>query len=79
MFYGEPLYVCAQRETVGLAGELAATTLNARSAALLYNRGWGRWRRVRHSRAALVEFGLRHRVELAVQLRELVFSLSVSS
>ena len=29
MFYGEPLYVCAQRETVGSAGELAATTLNA--------------------------------------------------
>ena len=36
-----------------------------------------RRRRRRHGRTALVKFGLRHRVKLAVQLRELVSSLSI--
>jgi hypothetical protein len=67
VFYGEPLYVCAQRETVGSAGELAATTLNA-CLHLLHNRGWRRWRDIRHNRAALSELSLLHGVEFAVQL-----------
>jgi hypothetical protein len=36
-----------------------------------------RRRGIRHSRTALVEFSLRHRVELPVHLRELGFSLSI--
>lgn len=34
-------------------------------------------RPVRHRRASLIELGLRHRIELPVQLRELAFALSL--